>query len=414
MNDNPFKCKPISLDKTYMNWTELSAKPYDPKTVEPFTKLRIILANGAEFEAVKFSHCASRNCPDNDLRRDLALLRKSEQMQQKLLSSLKPISETILQHTIGYEQLAVELTSILAKNEPDKYVKHALDFALLEDFDHLYRYANLLEMDTKQKAEELVGKLTEIMPARPTIAEHRYPADDVKRYCNFTKASLATKLNVGIITAAEQQTMNYYMNQLGFYPNKVGRDLYAEIALIEEQHVTSYGCLLDTNCTMLENLVMHEYTECYLYYSLYNDEPDKYIKDIYARIYEQEVAHLHYATHLLNKYEQKEFAQVVGKGDYPKLLQFSSNIDYVRKVIEDSATQTGDKEDYIKVSNLDKNSDYAKYQEAINGDAKTTPSHKVICKHIDELGQDYRYETKPHPIEELASRKEDNTTFARI
>jgi len=41
--------------------------------------------------------------------------------------------------------VAVDLTANLAKNEPDSYVKQTLDFALLEDFDHLYRYACLYD-----------------------------------------------------------------------------------------------------------------------------------------------------------------------------------------------------------------------------------------------------------------------------
>ena len=147
--------------------------------VEPFTKCRIILANGNEFEAVGFSHRFSRNCIDNDLRRELALLRRSEQQQQKRISLLKPPDETALETTIGYEQLAVELTAILAQRESDNYVKQALDFALLEDFDHLYRYADLLEMDLGVKAQKLVGELTEIMPGRPTISEPATQVDDV-------------------------------------------------------------------------------------------------------------------------------------------------------------------------------------------------------------------------------------------
>ena len=54
----------------------------------------------------------------------------------------------MLEHTIGYEQLAVDLTAILAQRVTCPHVKSALDFALLEDFDHLYRYADLLEMDS--------------------------------------------------------------------------------------------------------------------------------------------------------------------------------------------------------------------------------------------------------------------------
>jgi hypothetical protein len=89
--------------------------------------------------------------------------------------------------TIGYEQVAVDLTAWLAKTEPDKYVKQALDFALLEDFDHLYRYANLLSMDKAIKAENIVGEYTEIMPGRPTIAEHRHPYDSIRKPYNKEK-----------------------------------------------------------------------------------------------------------------------------------------------------------------------------------------------------------------------------------
>ena len=48
---NPFKEKGIKIEKTYENWKKLAAKPYNPKTTSPFTKVRIILLNGVEFEA---------------------------------------------------------------------------------------------------------------------------------------------------------------------------------------------------------------------------------------------------------------------------------------------------------------------------------------------------------------------------
>ena len=47
---------------------------------------------------------------------------------------------------ITYEQLAVDLTAVLAKQESNCNVKNALNFALLEDFDHLYRYANFNQL----------------------------------------------------------------------------------------------------------------------------------------------------------------------------------------------------------------------------------------------------------------------------
>jgi rubrerythrin len=413
MSVNPFKLKPKPITGVFMDWQQISSRPYNDKTVHPYTKLRIILANGAEFEAVKCSHNLFRTIPDNDVRRSLAMVRRSEQQQQKRLSSLKPFTEDILQHTIGYEQLAVELTALLAKKEPDKYVKKALDFALLEDFDHLYRYADLLEMERGIKAEKLVGRLTEIMPGRPTVAEHRCPQDDVKRYTNFTQAALATKLNIGIITAAEQQTMNYYMNVGNFYENKLGRDLYAEIAQIEEQHVSLYGSLLDASATPFENMLLHEYTECYLYYSLFMDEKNGYVKNVFEQCFEQEVSHLHAALKLLSDYEHKSYEQVVGSGDFPDLLVFEDSVDYVREVLAKTGELTGDMEDYAAVKELGGNSNFAAYQQKVNDNLKSVASHRVIEKYISDNGKDYRFEEAPHPIEELANRRKDNTDFAR-
>jgi hypothetical protein len=149
---NPFLEEEATKVECYEDWKKLCLSPYDPKTTSPFTKVRLILLNGTEFEANWHSHNFSRHCLDNELRRELALIRRREQQQQKVLASLKPIEESVLQHTMGYEQLAVELTAILAQHVTDKQVKMALDFALLEDFDHVYRYANLLEMDEGIKA----------------------------------------------------------------------------------------------------------------------------------------------------------------------------------------------------------------------------------------------------------------------
>ena len=98
-----------------------------------------MLATGAEFEANWHSHQMQRHVADGDLRKDLALTRFIEKQQQQKLSQLKPASENILETTITYEQLAVDLTATMAKTEKNFYVKKALDFALLEDFDHLYR-----------------------------------------------------------------------------------------------------------------------------------------------------------------------------------------------------------------------------------------------------------------------------------
>ena len=296
---NPFKECPASLTSMFQNWKQLYPKPYDKREVDPYTKTRIILMNGTEFEANWFSHQFSRHTSDNDLRRDLALTRAIEKQQQIKISLLKPCDESALEHTIGYEQLAVDLTAELAKRESDCYVKKALDFALLEDFDHLYRYANLLEMEQGVQAERLVGRYTEIMPGRPTIAHHRFPKDNVRRCIDSKVSDLQTVLATMIITAAEQQTMNYYMNITNLASNDLARRLYEEIALVEEEHVTQYEDLMDANSTWLEMLLWHEYVECYLYWSCYMTETDGCIKALWEENLAMEIGHLHKAAELL-------------------------------------------------------------------------------------------------------------------
>ena len=198
---NPFLLKPDKLDSLFLDWDSLYPKAYDKLQTDPYTRVRIILMNGTEFEAAKYSHAFQRHESNNDLRRELAVTRRQEQQQQKKIACLKPMDETVLEHTIGYEQLAVDLTAILAQRVTCANVKSALDFALLEDFDHLYRYADLLEMEHGVYAEQLVGPYTEIMPGRPTIAEHRSPRDAI---CppGRPDAALFDKLAVHIITAA--------------------------------------------------------------------------------------------------------------------------------------------------------------------------------------------------------------------
>lgn len=405
MKFSPFKEKGTSIEKQIQAWSEVIPQPYDKENIDPYSKARIILMNGIEVEAAMFLHQFHRNCNNNDLRRQLAQSRFIEQLHQKKMNWQSPPDESILETTIGYEQLAVDLTAWLAQNEPDKNVKASLDFALLEDFDHLYRYANLLAMDEGIKAEKLVGKYTEIMPGRPTIAHHRHPKDNVKTHTDFKKANIQTKLNTQIIVAGEQQTMNFYNNVGPIYKNSLGRDLYLEIAMVEEEHVTQYGSLLDPNASWLENMLLHEYTECYLYYSFYQTETDNKLKLLWEEQLNQELTHLQTAAKLLEKYEKKSYLEVVEE-EFPSILELKPNVEYVREVLKNTVSFTNNEEGYIDVNELSKDSRFISHQKIINNEY--VPSHEVIQEHIKHEDKDYRFEVEKHPIKELQNRKEDN------
>lgn len=410
---NPFQQKPGNVADGILNWSSVYPTPYNKMTVDPYTKVRIILMNGIEVEAALFKHQFHRNCLNNDLRRELALSRRVEQQQQKRINWLKPIDETQLETTIGYEHVAVNLTAWLAQNEPNSYVKQALDFALLEDFDHLYRYSNLLDLDSQIPAQQLVKSYVDITPGRPTIAEHRFPYESTKHPVDFKTADIRTMLNTLIITAGEQQTMNFYMNVGNTYHNDLGRQLYLEIAMIEEQHVSQYGSLLDPNATWLENLLLHEYTECYLYYSFYRDELDLNVKSIWELHLEQEISHLHKAVELLNQYEKKDWQQVIPGGEFPKLLQFHDTRDYVRQVLNDQICLTANRENFAPVDQLPQNHEFFLYQSRVNSDVNAVASHNVIVQHQEKFNIDYRAESKPNPVQGLTDTTKDNTEIAR-
>mgnify|MGYP002446756830 CR=1 FL=1 len=411
---NPFEEKPQKIEKSFQNWKNVLIKPYDKHTVDPYTRLRIILMDGTEFESVRFGHSYTRNCTNNDIRRELALIRRSEQIQQKRIASLKPMDENILEHTIGYEQLAVDLTANLAKSEKNDYVRQQLNFALLEDFDHLYRYSDLMELEKSGDPALLVGDYTEIMPGRPTVAEYRHPFDDVKFNINSYLNNTLTRLHVNIITAAEQQTMNYYMNVANLYVSDLGRKLYNEIAMIEEQHVTGYESLKDSSCTPFENLVMNEYTECYLYYSCYEDEKDPRIKKVWEQHFTEEISHLHKAAELLLKYEGKVWQQLFPEGgDFPELLKFRSQKEYIREVLK-SVRLTAVEEGFRELSSMPDNFRYFSYNKGVNGNLEKVGTHSVINLAISEFGKDYRIENKAHPVEALSKRTKDNTDVGRV
>ena len=410
---NPFEVKTKDVNDYFMNWSKMYSKPYNKASVDPFTKVRVILMNGTEFESNWFLHQFSRHCDEPEIKKQIAIIRAQEQQQQKRISSLKPKDENMLETTISYEQLAIELTAILAQNETNQDNINALNFALLEDFDHLYRFANLLKMDYGIDAEYLVGKLTEIMPGRPTISEHRYPTDNIKRSLDNSSANPQSILISNIITAAEQQTMNFYMNLANFYPNDYGRKLFSEIALIEEQHVSQYESLEDPTCTWLESWVMHEYTEAYLYYSMMNDETDEYIKEIWKDHFHMEVAHLKLACDMLEKYEKKTYKDILPEPAFPKLLKFGENKDYIREVILNTVRITSNQEDYIDNTKLPSGALFFEHQRTLNSDTKSVPSHQVIKMSIEKFGEDYRYQEGEHPIEELDDREKDNTTVGR-
>ena len=150
--------------------------------------------------------------------------------------------------------MAIELTAYLARTEPDPYVKQAFDFGLLEDFDHLYRYRQLLDLIHGKDPNEILQGRTDVFPARPTQDHHNDPSLRILQALRKTRAAPLSKVNVLTLLAGEQQTMNFYKTVGNMYGSPEVRQLYAEISEVEEEHVTQYESLIDPTETWLEKL----------------------------------------------------------------------------------------------------------------------------------------------------------------
>jgi hypothetical protein len=295
-----FHEKGVPLEKQKFFWRDIVGEPSSKLNDDAFTKVRIVLMNGIESEALRFQHAAARM--NGDLQLALARVRRIEQHQQTTVNWLLPADLSPLETTIVFEQVAIEVTASVAQHEPDPYMNQIFRFGLLEDFDHMYRYSALMDRLEGRDANTILQSYTDIMPGRPTVVEHRAPEDDLRMPYDRRKAAPISKLNACTIMAGEHQTHDYYMTIGPQFADPIARQLYGEIASIEEQHVTQYESLIDPTETWLEKWLLHEATEVYNYLSCVQYESNERIKAIWARFLDYELGHLHFVMDLFQKY----------------------------------------------------------------------------------------------------------------
>lgn len=314
------------LEKQLMTWKEMVKEPISKLNDDAFTRIRIILMNGIEMEAIHFSRsCARMN---KEFALPLAQMRRVEHQQATTINWLIGADHSPLETTIGYEQVAIEVTAAVAQQEPDPYLAQIYRFGLLEDFDHLYRYSALMDRLEGKDSNNILQSYTDILPGRPTIVEHRAPEDDLRDNYDRATADPITKMNALTIMSGEQQTWNYYMNIGPLFTDPLARQLYAEIASIEEQHVTQYQSLIDPNETWLEKWLLHEANEVYNYYSCLEHETDPRVKSIWERFLDYELGQLHAVGELFKTYEQRDPWEIL-PAQLPAAINYQSQRDFV-------------------------------------------------------------------------------------
>ena len=363
--------KGVPLEKQRLTWRDMVQKPISKLDDDAYTRVRIILMNGIELEASRFSHAAARMNPPA-LQRLLADVRIVEQHQATLINWLIGPDHSPLETTIAYEQVAIDITAAVAMREPDEYLAQVYRFGLLEDFDHMYRYSALLDRLEGKDANNILQSYTDILPGRPTIDHHRAPQDNLRKAYDRKSAAPLSKLHALTIMAAEQQTHNFYMNIGPMYADPVARQLYAEIASVEEEHVTQYESIIDPEESWLEKWVLHEVGEVYNYYGCMQQESNPRIKAIWERFCDYELGHLQVALEAFRKFEKRDPEEILPE-ELPEPIPQASQREFVRETLANEAdlrangTEIVDKKKESKLS--------LEYRKEVNADG--SPSETV-------------------------------------
>lgn len=374
------KEKGTPLDRQVFTWREIVSQPYSKLDDDAFTRVRVILMNGIESGSVRFSHMAARMA-DTDMRRHMAMVRRVDQLQQTAINWLNPADQSNLETTIGYEQVAIEVTASVAQNEPDPYLAQIYRFGLLEDFDHLYRFSALLDRLEGKDPNSILQNYTDIRPGRPTAVEHRHPVDDVRMHYDRTNAHPISRFNALTITNGEFQTHDFYMNVGPTYADPVARQLYAEIAAIEEQHVTQYGSLVDPSESWMEMWLMHEATEVYNYYNCMEQETNPRIKAVWERFLDYELGQLNYVADLMRQYANRDPAEFLPTS-LPQPIKFESQRDFVRQVLSSEVDLRANGTDIVPMEQEGPRS--IEYREQINSEG--SPSEAVAAGYCWQPG----------------------------
>jgi hypothetical protein len=358
------------LERQQFSWKDLVRNPISKLDDDAFTRVRTILMNGVELDSLRVKQIMLRS--NGPLRAQIAQLMRVEQHQATLVNWLIGADHSPIETTIGYEQTAIEVTASVAQLETDAYLAQGYRYALLEDFDHLYRYSALLDRLEGKDANNITQGHTDIVPARPTVVHHRAPEHDLLEPYAMD-ASLATKLHALTLTGGEYQTHDYYMNIGPLFTDPLARQLYAEIASIESQHIVHYGSMINPDESPLEKLLLQEACEVWNYSACVEQEGNPRIKAIWERFLDYELGHLQTAISLFKQHERRDPAEVLGDGKLPRGIEFKSHREYVRQVIAQEASMRKDGTQFVAENDEGKSS--LAYRRQMNRDG--SPSETV-------------------------------------
>jgi hypothetical protein len=319
---NPLDHDGIPLDDQDREWRELTVTGIRYEDVDPYTRCRVVAMSGVESDAVRFDRWTVFTEPDPLLRNRFRLLRSVEARQRRALGDLLQGPDTVLETALTYERAAVDLDSWLARIEPDPVRRKVYQSDALEDFDHAYRYAELLDT---VGADRLVDELTTALPER-SAAEQPEPGPETAGGPGSLSA-----LNALTMLAVEQLMTTFYDNTADRVDPRAG-PVYREVRRAERDQVARHRTLVDAGTGRWQQLVTREYNECRLYHAFLAQEPDARVRAVWELSLQLELGQLHAAADLLRRFDGREPEEVLGTG-VPEPPGFDRNLEYLRRLL---------------------------------------------------------------------------------
>ena len=341
-----------------------------------------------------------------DTRRALAPSRRAALQRALFLGAWLPACPPV-EEALRLEQLEADLTAALCALPGAKRLRPALEFSLLEETDQLYRLANLLDAEQERPAESITGPQTEITPGRPCVSAHRHPLDSVFRPLDFAAVPQGAALALAIMAPLQRLMAAHYAARAAEAADPLARALFAEMALIEEQHATQYESLWDPRPAPLDNLLLRLRALGYAYHSLGAMETDAALRPVWAAHLEEALSDARSLSALLSPGAARP------EEPFPPPFLFGDTAALARSLMPRQATLTMLEDSLVPASLLPGDCRYFAWQRALCGDGDAAPSHRVVARYAARYGTDYRFERQPSPIEALQNRRRDNTRLGR-
>jgi rubrerythrin len=161
------------------------------------------------------------------------------------------------------------------------------------------------------------------------------------------------------------------------FADPVARQLYAEIASIEEQHVTQYESIGDASESWLEKWLLHEANEAYNYYACVESERDPRVKRIWERFLDYELGHVRYVADLFENIERRDAAEVLPRR-MPETIRYESHREFVRDVLREEVELSARGPEFVHRS--DESRATREYRKHLNSEG--SPSDEVSAGYV--------------------------------